>query len=43
MVKGLTGKELILAAMRNEETPRPAWLPFVGVPGGKLIGTSATE
>ena len=43
MVKGLSGKELILAAMRNEETPRPAWLPFVGVHGGKLIGKSATE
>ena len=43
MVKGLSGKELILAAMRNEKTPRPAWLPFVGVHGGKLIGKSATE
>ena len=39
----MTGKELILKAIRNEETPRPAWLPFVGCHGGKLIGKSASE
>lgn len=39
----MTGKELILAAMRNEVTPRPAWLPFVGCHGGKLIGKTASE
>ncbi|HPJ98331.1 MAG TPA: uroporphyrinogen decarboxylase family protein [Candidatus Hydrogenedentes bacterium] len=43
MMKDMTGKELLLAAMRNEETPRPAWLPFVGVHGGKLIGKTATD
>jgi MtaA/CmuA family methyltransferase len=39
----MTGKELILKALRNEETPRPAWLPFVGCHGGKLIGKTASE
>ena len=39
----MTGKELLLNAMNGEETPRPAWLPFVGCHGGKLIGKSATE
>jgi len=39
----MTGKELLLAAMRGEETPRPAWLPFVGCHGGKLIGRTAAE
>ena len=43
MTKEMTGKEILLAAMRNEQTPRPAWLPFVGVHGGKLIGKNATE
>jgi len=39
----MTGKQLILSAIHNEETPRPAWLPFVGCHGGKLIGKSASE
>jgi MtaA/CmuA family methyltransferase len=39
----MTGKELILKAVRGEETPRPAWLPFVGCHGGKLIDKTATE
>jgi uroporphyrinogen decarboxylase len=39
----MTGKELLLEAMRGGETPRPAWLPFVGCHGGKLIGKSAAE
>ncbi len=43
MQKEPTGKEILLAALRNEQTPRPAWLPFVGVHGGKLIGKTATE
>jgi len=34
-------KELLLKAIRNEATPRPAWLPFVGVHGARLIGTTA--
>ena len=36
-------RELLLKALRNEPTPRPAWVPFVGVHGGKLIGKSARE
>jgi len=39
----MTGRELILAAMRNEYTARPAWLPFVGVHGGKITGRRADE
>ena len=39
----MTGKELILKALRNEETSRPAWLPFVGCHGGNLIGKKASE
>ena len=39
----MTGKEILLSAIRGEETSRPAWLPFVGCHGGKLIGKSATE
>lgn len=39
----MTGKELLLKAMRNEETPRPAWLPFVGCHGGSLLDKTATE
>jgi uroporphyrinogen decarboxylase len=36
-------RSLLLAALRNEETPRPAWVPFVGVHGGHLIGVRADE
>ena len=39
----MTGKELLLRAVRGGATDRPAWLPFVGCHGGKLIGKSATE
>ncbi len=39
----MNGKEILLAAIRNIETPRPAWVPFVGVHGGKLIDTGASE
>ena len=39
----LTGKEILLSALRNEATFRPAWIPFVGVHGGKLVGATATE
>jgi uroporphyrinogen decarboxylase len=38
----MTGREIILKALRNETTPRPAWIPFVGVHGGKLIGETAS-
>ncbi|MCF7838905.1 MAG: uroporphyrinogen decarboxylase family protein [Candidatus Marinimicrobia bacterium] len=36
-------KEILEAALRGEATPRPAWVPFVGVHGGKLIGCGASE
>ncbi|MGD0089769.1 MAG: uroporphyrinogen decarboxylase family protein [Planctomycetota bacterium] len=39
----LKGRELLLRAVRNETTPRPAWLPFVGSHGAKLIGCKAAE
>ena len=39
----MTGKDLIMNAVRGQETPRPAWLPFVGCHGGKLIGKTASE
>jgi len=39
----MTGKELIISAVKGEETSRPAWLPFVGCHGGKLIDKTASE
>ncbi len=39
----LTGRELLLRAIRNETTVRPAWVPFVGVHGAKLIGKKASD
>ncbi|QBG46417.1 uroporphyrinogen decarboxylase [Verrucomicrobia bacterium S94] len=39
----MTGKQILLDAIAGKETPRPAWLPFVGCHGGFLIGKSATE
>ncbi len=39
----MTGKDLLLQALRNQPTPRPAWVPFVGVHGAKLIGVRADE
>lgn len=39
----MTRRELLLSAVRNEETPRPAWVPFVGCHGAHLIGRTATE
>lgn len=39
----MTGKEILFKALRNELTPRPAWVPFVGVHGGQLIGMKASE
>jgi len=38
----MTGKEILLKSVRNELTPRPAWVPFVGVHGGQLIGVTAS-
>lgn len=39
----MEGKELLLQALRNEKTIRPAWVPFVGTHGGALIGQDATS
>lgn len=38
----MTGKDLLLRAFRNGATPRAAWIPFVGVHGGQLVGVNAT-
>jgi len=32
----MSGREILLQAIRNETTPRPPWVPFVGVHGGKI-------
>lgn len=37
----MSGKELVLNAIRNETTPRAPWVPFIGCHGGKLIGEPA--
>ena len=39
----MTGKQLIEATFRHEETPRLPWVPFAGVHAGKLTGCNATE
>lgn len=39
----MNGKQILLSAIQGETTPRAAWLPFVGVHGGKLIDATATE
>lgn len=39
----MNGKELLLKALKGEETSRPGWVPFVGCHGGHLIGKTATE
>lgn len=36
-------RDILLAAIRNQQTPRAAWVPFVGVHGAKLIHKTATE
>lgn len=38
----MTGRELVKKAFRLEEVERIPWVPFVGVHGGNLIGTTAT-
>jgi uroporphyrinogen decarboxylase len=35
------GRETLLKAVRNETTHRPAWVPFVGCHGVRIIGKSA--
>ena len=39
----MSGKEILFKALRDEKTFRPAWVPFVGVHGGKIIGASAKD
>lgn len=39
----MTGRELIIATFKHEETPRVPWVPFAGVHAGKLKGYTATE
>ena len=36
-----TGRALLLDALRNRPTPRPAWVPFAGVHAGALTNTDA--
>lgn len=40
---GLSGKELLLAALRHESVPAVPWVPFAGVHAGKLRGYSALD
>ena len=37
----MNSKELVLAAIRNQETERAPWVPFVGCHAAKLIGVDA--
>ena len=39
----MTGKELLIDALKGKTTPRPAWVPFVGVHGGQLVGVGASD
>jgi MtaA/CmuA family methyltransferase len=39
----MTGKELLLRALKGEKTERPAWLPYVGCHGGQLVGATAEQ
>ncbi len=39
----MNGKELLLSALQGQPVPRLPWLPFVGVHGGSLTGTSASD
>ena len=39
----MTGKEILFTALKNGLTPRPAWVPFVGVHGARIIGVKASE
>ncbi len=39
----MNSKELVLAAIKNQETPRAPWVPFVGCHAAKLIGVNAEE
>ncbi len=37
----MTGKELVLAALSGQETPRTPWVPYAGVQTGHLLGLDA--
>jgi len=39
----MNARQLVLAALRREATPRVPWVPFVGCHGGQLIGRTATD
>ena len=39
----MNGKEILLDAIQGKPTPRAAWLPVVGIHGGKLTGANARE
>ncbi len=39
----MRGKDILLSALKGQTTSRPAWVPFVGVHGGKIIGASAQD
>ena len=39
----MTGKEIVLSALRSEPVDRVPWVPFVGVHGGSFFGVDATE
>jgi len=39
----MTGKQVLLSALQGKPTERPAWLPYVGVHGGSLIGATADQ
>lgn len=36
-------RDILLATLRHEQTPRAPWVPFAGVHAGKLIGADATR
>lgn len=38
----MSGKEILLKALRGEPTERVPWVPFVGVHGGSLVQVDAT-
>lgn len=37
----MTGKDILLKALRSEPVERVPWVPFVGVHGGSLVGVDA--
>ncbi|MFZ6026382.1 MAG: uroporphyrinogen decarboxylase family protein [Chloroflexota bacterium] len=39
----LSGKELVVAALRHEPLPATPWVPFAGIHAGRLKGYSALE